>query len=346
MGVIRPGIVQLRRASIALLILAAATVVSPALSQSSPTPTPTPWEETVVANNAGCIVFITIEATRKNGLPDTPTGTGFIVSAQGYVLTCNHVVPFGTNYKSVKITGAVGGRQLAAYQLERIRGDEEDDLCLLRLPYRPTPWPSVQCISNSKTGMGTHALALGFPMNLELQATQGIITSTFGEHGRWMTDIPVNPGTSGGPVFNNTGGVVAVVRGGRQDAQNINELIPISFAGELLQRIGSPAITTRNQAVQRSAEELANTNTKLEESWAVIATKQLSPSQSSEVDELMKKATTSKATWNTLYTKYLNLSRTKPGSKSASDRQQIVTEMKGVVAKFDMVNDQVSAFAH
>jgi len=317
------------------------------LAQLPPQPTPSgqpSWEATVNSNNSTSIVFIKFSGTRENGLQDEKTGTGFIITAEGHVITCSHVVPPTSEYQNVKVTAIVGSRYGTEYPLDDvIDRTEQFDLVLLKLPPIATPWQSVQHIAKGK--VQAQILSLGFPLDQNMLGIPGAITGQ-GKRGRWITNTALNKGMSGGPVFDKTGAVVAIVAAGREDANEINELIPISFATNFFYEIGSPVVAKQNQAVQRSSEEINKIDAKFEKSQAVLASKELTPNQSAQIQNLLEKGNTSKTEWNTLYNQYLELNRAKPGRQSASDRQQIVTEMKGVVAKFDMVNAQVSAFAH
>jgi S1-C subfamily serine protease len=324
-----------------ILIAATATAQTWPESPQGSDPTAPNWEQTVQTSNANSIVFISIRRTLKNGLTEISSGTGFIVDSNGYVITCNHVVPQQSDEEPRVLMGAVGGRYEHEYPLEVIDVEERHDLILLKLPGRSSPWHSVQAMTQAKAG--THIVALGF-FEDDLLGVPGSITNTGGKGGRWMTNSGLNRGMSGGPVFEQSGAIVAIVRGGREDAQLVNELIPISFSTRLLQLIGSPLLSRRNQAMQRSAEELLKANADLEKSRAMLAEKQLPPKQNEKIEQLFEKGEKTKEQWVTLYTKYLDLNRNKPGPKSASDRQEIVTEMQNAVTQLDAVSTQLVQF--
>lgn len=199
------------------------------------------WHQAVHASHEGSIVFINVTATRSNGLVDSSTGTGFIVHPDGFVLTCNHVVPKKEpEYKSVEPTGAVGSRYEYPFPLQVIFRDEQRDLALLKLPGRASPWRSVASAAPGTKGM--NIVSLGFPLSENLLSVPGSITGTDGRGGRWITNSALNRGMSGGPIFDRKGSVVAVAAGGYEEAQAINLIIPISFAKDLLEAVGSPVV--------------------------------------------------------------------------------------------------------
>ena len=198
---------------------------------------PDEWEQSVRDSNASSIVFISVTATRHNDLVDPVTGTGFIVHPDGYVLTCNHVVPKKEpDYKSVEATGSVGSRYEHPFPLQVFLRDEQLDLVLLKLPQRATPWRRIKTTAQGKGG--SRIVALGFPLNENLLSVPGSITGTDGKGGRWLTDAAINRGMSGGPVFDRSGAIVAVSAAGYEEVRGLNFIIPIIFAKGLLERIG------------------------------------------------------------------------------------------------------------
>jgi hypothetical protein len=215
------------------------------------------WETSVFESNKISLVFITTKATRHNGLVEFKTGTGFIVHPDGYVLTCKHLVPEkGTNYKAVEITGSVGGRFVGSVPLQVIRRDDQADLALLKLPEQAGRWRTVERTAQGK--IGTRIVALGFPQELNFLPKEGLISSTDGRDGLWVTDAALNPGMSGGPVFDRNGAVVALVVGGYEEENGLNLLIPINFALNLLEKYApdSPLLRGSPATLDRQARKI------------------------------------------------------------------------------------------
>lgn len=210
------------------------------------------WQSNVLERHKNSLVFLSVKATLHNGLEDRSNGSGFVVDPAGYVLTCKHVVPTkGDSYKSVEITGVVGGRYGDALPLKVIWRDDQVDLALLQLPERASPWPSVESSEEGRRGL--QILALGFPKGQNFVGKGGLISSSDGTDGgesRWITDAALNRGMSGGPAFDRNGAVVAVVAAGYEEAEGLNLLIPITLAEPLLKRFAphSPLLQRREMA--------------------------------------------------------------------------------------------------
>jgi S1-C subfamily serine protease len=200
-----------------------------------------PQSGSVRQANVESLVFIEVTAKRANGLEDKFTGTGFIVHPDGYVLTCNHVIPKkeGSGYTQVVCTGAVGGRFEYPYPLTDIRRDDQGDVMLLKLPRRSKPWRSLQSMTDAQDGWDV--VVLGFPQQQDAVDVPGSIIGVDAD-GRWLTNTALNPGMSGGPAFDRSGAVVGIVEGGYADTQSLNLLIPISSATSLLQSVHSPLV--------------------------------------------------------------------------------------------------------
>jgi serine protease Do len=134
-------------------------------------------------------------------------GSGFIISADGYVVTNNHVVE---NATEVSVT-LDGGKVVPA---KIIGVDKKTDLALLKLN-EGGPYPYVQ-FSSATPRVGDWVLAVGNPFGLGGTVTAGIVSARGRDIGSGpyddylQIDAPVNRGNSGGPTFNNLGEVVGV----------------------------------------------------------------------------------------------------------------------------------------
>lgn len=134
-------------------------------------------------------------------------GSGFIISADGYVLTNNHVVN-----KADRITVRLSDQRELDAKL--VGTDERSDLALLKIDANNLPIVSIGNSDNLR--VGDWVLAIGSPFGFDYSATQGIVSAK----GRSLpkdnyvsfiqTDVAINPGNSGGPLFNLNGEVVGI----------------------------------------------------------------------------------------------------------------------------------------
>jgi serine protease Do len=134
-------------------------------------------------------------------------GSGFIISADGYILTNTHVVE-GADEINVKLTDK---RELKA---RVIGADRRTDIALIKVD--ATGLPAVRFGDASKLKVGEWVLAIGSPFGFENTVTAGIVSAK----GRSLpqenfvpfiqTDVAINPGNSGGPLFNLRGEVVGI----------------------------------------------------------------------------------------------------------------------------------------
>jgi len=183
----------------------------------------------LVKERAGAVVNIgTVRPARNYGLgqdapdwlrrfvPDQPRrpeslGSGFIISADGYVLTNYHVVE-GAEEVIVRMKDR---RELTAVIVGL---DERSDLALLKV-VTSEPLPTVELGSSGKLEVGEWVLAIGSPFGFNYSVTAGIVSAK----GRSLpddnnenyvpfiqTDVAINPGNSGGPLFNLDGEVVGI----------------------------------------------------------------------------------------------------------------------------------------
>lgn len=169
--------------------------------------------------------------------PAKSLGSGFIISADGYVLTNHHVV---ANADEI-IVRLKDRRELEA---KLIGSDERSDIALLKLG--ATDLPVVKIGSDRDLQVGEWVVAIGSPFGFENSVTAGIVSAK----GRSLpsdsyvpfiqTDVAINPGNSGGPLFNLKGEVVGInsqisTRDGR--FMGISFSIPMSVAMNVVDQI-------------------------------------------------------------------------------------------------------------
>jgi S1-C subfamily serine protease len=143
--------------------------------------------------------------------PSKDQGSGFLISADGKILTNNHVV---ANERQLEVTLSDQSR----YKAQLLSRDEANDLALLQIMPR-TKLPSLHLGDSDALQVGQKVLAIGNPFGLEGTLTTGIVSSLGrsirGENERTLegliqTDAAINPGNSGGPLLDSAGNVVGI----------------------------------------------------------------------------------------------------------------------------------------
>jgi serine protease Do len=134
------------------------------------------------------------------------TGSGVIISPDGYILTNNHVAGPATEIR-VRL---YDGREFIA---RRIGVDAETDLALVKINAQNLPYATLG--DSSRLEQGEWVIALGSPFGLEQTMTAGIISATGrsfgGTYDNYLqTDASINPGNSGGPLINMVGEVIGI----------------------------------------------------------------------------------------------------------------------------------------
>ena len=163
-------------------------------------------------------------------------GTGVIVSADGYILTNNHVIA-GAERIIVKLED---GRQFSARSLG---GDPRVDLAVLKIDANNLK-PAVTADSD-RLVVGQLIIAMGNPLGFERTVTTGIVSAlkrTLGETPQTelenliQTDATINPGNSGGPMINTAGQVVGINTAvvGNAPGGGLGFAVPINYARRVL----------------------------------------------------------------------------------------------------------------
>jgi serine protease Do len=141
-------------------------------------------------------------------------GSGFIISADGYVVTNNHVIAPGARGASVEsITVTLQDRK--EYTARLIGRDPASDLALLKID--ATNLPFVRMGDSTRARVGDWVVAIGQPFGLGGTVTAGIVSAVHRQTGQpgpfdtfIQTDAAINQGNSGGPMFNMAGDVIGI----------------------------------------------------------------------------------------------------------------------------------------
>ena len=169
----------------------------------------------------------------KNQENSTWTGTGFALS-NNYVVTNHHVI---NEAKTISIKG-VNGDLNNGYTAEVVATDKTNDIAVLKINdtrfegFGTIPY----CISTRMADVGEEVFVLGYPLTQalgnEIKLTNGIISSRTGYQGdiaTYQISAPVQPGNSGGPMFDSKGNVIGIVVAGVPGAENVGYAIKTSY---------------------------------------------------------------------------------------------------------------------
>ncbi|HET8941443.1 MAG TPA: Do family serine endopeptidase [Rudaea sp.] len=174
-------------------------------------------------------------------------GSGFIISTDGYILTNNHVIE-GADKVVVRLSDR---RELDA---KVVGADKPSDIALLKVD--ATNLPTVTIGDSSKLKPGQWVVAIGSPFDFDHSVTHGII-SYVGRSSRdgseqyvpfIQTDVPINRGNSGGPLFNLAGQVVGInsqIYSNTGSSVGISFAIPINIAMNTVEQLKSSGHVSR-----------------------------------------------------------------------------------------------------
>ncbi len=187
-------------------------------------------------------------------------GSGFILSADGYIMTNAHVIDHAD-----KITVRLTDKR--EYSAKVIGADKRTDVALLKID--AVNLPTVAIGDPGKLKVGEWVIAIGSPFGFDSSVTAGIVSAK----GRSLpqdnfvpfiqTDVAINPGNSGGPLFNMNGEVVGInsqiyTRSG--GSMGLSFAIPIDVATQVVEQLRTRGVVTRGRigvTIQELTRELA-----------------------------------------------------------------------------------------
>lgn len=181
------------------------------------------------------------------------SGTGFALK-DGYIITNYHVVE---GAKSITIQGVKGSFN-PMYHATIVGADKNNDLALLKITdsafsgFGTIPYS----IATASSDVGENIYVLGYPltstMGDELKLTTGVISSKSGFQGdvsMYQISAPIQPGNSGGPLFDNKGNVIGIVSAKHKGAENVGYAVKTSYLRNLVESYANSSIIPSTNTV-------------------------------------------------------------------------------------------------
>jgi serine protease Do len=178
----------------------------------------------------------------------TSLGSGFIISSDGYILTNNHVVAHADS-----VTVRLQDRRILTAKV--VGTDPTYDIALLKVD-AGKPLPTVRIGDSHTLKPGQWVLAIGSPFGFDYTVTQGIVSAVGRNLGAGdqqdtafiQTDVPINRGNSGGPLFNLQGQVVGInsqIYSNTGGYMGVSFSIPIDVAMNAVEQLKTKGFVTR-----------------------------------------------------------------------------------------------------
>ena len=163
----------------------------------------------------------------------TGNGSGFLINDSGYIATNYHVID-GSSEIFIEINGD-------DYKCKVVTVDKENDLAVLKVIDKSS-FTVYSSINSNKSNTGSSIFVLGYPYALsllgsEVKLTDGKISSQSGFQGyskTYQISAPIQPGNSGGPLFNDDGDIIGVVSSKFTAGENVGYAIKSDFLLSLL----------------------------------------------------------------------------------------------------------------
>jgi serine protease Do len=188
----------------------------------------------------------------RGGAPQQPlrgAGSGFIVTTDGYILTNAHVVA-----DAERVTVRLKDRR--EFQAKVVGADQRTDVAVIKIDAKDLPY--VRFGDPSKLRPGEWVLAIGSPFGFDNSATAGIVSATARslpqEQSNYVpfiqTDVAVNPGNSGGPLFNMQGEVIGInsqIFSRTGGYMGLSFAIPIDVAMDVRDQLVKTGFVTRGR---------------------------------------------------------------------------------------------------
>jgi S1-C subfamily serine protease len=173
------------------------------------------------------------------------SGTGFAISSNGFIVTNHHVIEGASQ---LRIRG-VNGDFRNTFTARIVAQDPRNDLAILRIDdNRFTNLGVVPfTLNTNQAGVGESIFVLGYPLRAsmgdEIKLTNGIVSSRTGYQGditSYQISAAVQPGNSGGPLFDSRGNLIGIVNAKHSGAENASYAIKTSYLKTLIETLPEP----------------------------------------------------------------------------------------------------------
>lgn len=185
------------------------------------------------------------------------SGTGFFLSKNGYIITNHHVID---GAKTIKVT-SINGNHNTSYNARIEVSDKQNDLAIIKITDYFTAPSIPYTFKFLQSNIGENCWVLGYPltqtMGEDIKLTNGIISSKSGFDGniaQYQFSAPIQPGNSGGPVFDNNGNLIGVVQAKHGAAENAGYAVKASYVRNLIDML--PTSITLPQTNQLAGKTL------------------------------------------------------------------------------------------
>lgn len=212
-------------------------------------------------------LYPTSENDLSNSSVNKGSGTGFAISSNGIIATNYHVIE---NAQTIKVRG-VNSNFNKTYKAKVLLSDKNNDLALIQIIDNSfTSLGTVPYVLNTKlVNAGENIFALGYPLRAamgdEIKLTNGIISSKTGFQGditSYQVSAPVQPGNSGGPLFDANGNVIGIINAKLTIAENASYAVKASYLMNLIELLNNPprltTISTLNNKDLASQVKIIN----------------------------------------------------------------------------------------
>jgi cytochrome c-type biogenesis protein CcmH/NrfG len=162
------------------------------------------------------------------------TGTGFLVSSDGKLITSHHVIEHAASAVAKAENGGL-------FPVEGVLADDpKNDLVLLKLKGKYLPFLTLG--NSDKVEVGTRIAIIGSPIGLEGTLSEGIVSAVrdlISDIRILQITAAISPGSSGSPALNTKGEVIAVANSLLTGGHSLNFAVPVQHANRLLSKAGS-----------------------------------------------------------------------------------------------------------
>ena len=196
---------------------------------------------------------LAMQKQRKNA----SSGTGFFLSNNGYIITNYHVIEDAEN-NNIKVTG-ISGDYNNSYTVKVAVSDKQNDITILKIednsfiPIKSIPYT----FKFDTSSIGEDCFVLGYPlissMGKDIKLTSGIISSKTGYDGnvsQYQISAPIQPGNSGGPLFDKNGNIIGIIQAKHSFAENAGYAIKASYIRNLIDLLPTSITLPQNNLLK------------------------------------------------------------------------------------------------